>query len=263
MWKKVLIVSAVAAIAGSSLVYAQRAGGPDRFGPDRHPGMGRWQPTPEDMSAFLDARIAGMKAGLKLSPDQEKNWPAFESAYRDLAKLRMDSVKARHEAREQRRSERQARRNRPQDDAQKGDRQQDAQASDRAPGRDLAAFMERRAEAMTAHAAAYKKFADAAGPLYQSLDQGQKRRFAMLAHVLQPRPMRFAHDHGRGFGPGERGFGDRRRGENGFGGPRFGALDGPLGPMGSFAAAQPPAADPGLAALAEDEAELTPPAPRE
>ena len=33
---------------------------------------------------------------------------------------------------------------------------------------------------MTARAASLKKLADAAEPLYKSLDDGQKRRFAML-----------------------------------------------------------------------------------
>ena len=37
-----------------------------------------WQPSAEDISAFMDARIAALKAGLRLTPDQEKNWPAFE-----------------------------------------------------------------------------------------------------------------------------------------------------------------------------------------
>jgi hypothetical protein len=48
----------------------------------------RWQPSAEDISAFMDARIAALKAGLRLTPDQEKNWPAFESAVRDMAKAR-------------------------------------------------------------------------------------------------------------------------------------------------------------------------------
>ena len=39
----------------------------------------------EDRAAFVDARIAAVKAGLKLTPEQEKNWPAVESAVRDFA----------------------------------------------------------------------------------------------------------------------------------------------------------------------------------
>jgi len=223
MWKKVVIASAVAAVAGSSLVYAQRAGGPDGAGPDRRPGISRWQPTPEDMGAFLDARVAGIKAGLKLNADQEKHWPAFESAYRDLAKLRMDRMQERREARETRAKERQARRERRQD----GDAQRDAQAAtpNARPDGNFAERMERRAEAMTARAAAFKKYADALGPLYQSLDEGQKRRFAVLSRVSQGKPMRFARDgHRHGFGH-EHGPAGWRHGM-GFG-PRFGSLEGP------------------------------------
>src|SRR5580658_9125736 len=44
--------------------------------------------SPEDRAAFLDARIAALKAGLELNADQEKNWAPLESAMRDLAKER-------------------------------------------------------------------------------------------------------------------------------------------------------------------------------
>jgi hypothetical protein len=40
----------------------------------------------EDRAAFLDARIAALKAGLELNAEQEKNWPPLESAMRDLAR---------------------------------------------------------------------------------------------------------------------------------------------------------------------------------
>src|SRR6188474_726406 len=43
--------------------------------------------------------------------------------------------------------------------------------------------MNLRAEVMGQRAAGLKKLADAAGPLYKSLDDGQKRRFAMLARL--------------------------------------------------------------------------------
>ena len=49
----------------------------------------------EDVAAFTDARVAGLKAGLKLTAEQEKNWPAVETAIRDLAKDRGDRMKER------------------------------------------------------------------------------------------------------------------------------------------------------------------------
>src|SRR5467141_5010909 len=79
---------AALAIAASTAVYAQHH---------------RWfhehmRMSPEDRAAFTDARIAAVKAGLKLNPDQEKLWPPVEAAVRDFAKLRIDRANARMNA---------------------------------------------------------------------------------------------------------------------------------------------------------------------
>ena len=161
MWKTVLAGTAALAIAGSSLVYAQQGpGGPDR--------MRGWHPSAEDISAFGDARIAALHAGLKLTTEQEKNWPAVESALRDLAKQRSERFSARASA------------ERPTDAVER---------------------LTLRADAMTQQGAALKKLAEAAGPLYKSLDEGQKRRFAMLARLNDRESMgeRGRHGH-RGMG---------------------------------------------------------------
>src|ERR1700732_3477964 len=50
--------------------------------------------SPEDRAAFLDARIAALKAGLVLNAEQEKNWGPLESAMRDLAKQRAERFAA-------------------------------------------------------------------------------------------------------------------------------------------------------------------------
>src|SRR5260370_35048423 len=84
--KKVLLAGvAPLAIAGSTVVYAQPR-------PWFHAHV---QMNPEDRAAFIDARIAAVKAGLKLTPDQEKLWPPVEAAVRELAKLRIDRANAR------------------------------------------------------------------------------------------------------------------------------------------------------------------------
>src|SRR5208283_1540865 len=82
MKKHLLIAAAAAALSlpvQSSGVFAappqQQAGAP-------------WRLSDEDRAALVDARIAGLKAGLKLTPAQEKNWPALEAAIRDRAKAR-------------------------------------------------------------------------------------------------------------------------------------------------------------------------------
>ena len=87
--KKLLLAGvAVLAIAGSTAVYAQHRGH-DGF---RHHHM---RMNPEDRAAFFDARIAAVKAGLKLNPDQDKLWPPLEAAVRDFVKLRIDRANAR------------------------------------------------------------------------------------------------------------------------------------------------------------------------
>ena len=159
MMKNVLAVTVALSLTGASLALAQP--GPERGGM-------RWQPNAEDAAAFTDARIAALKAGLKLTPEQEKNWPAVETAIRDLAKDRADRMKARMERMA---ALREARRG--------ADNAQPAAE----PGPDAIARLREGADAMTTRAANLKKLADAAEPLYKSLDDGQKRRFAVLLHM--------------------------------------------------------------------------------
>src|SRR5262245_45636189 len=99
---KLIVAGATAlALAGSTLVYAQqRPAGPDAAQDQR--GHPRWQMSADDAQAFADARIAALKAGLRLTPDQEKSWPAVEAAMRELAKeriARMDQWRKEREAR--------------------------------------------------------------------------------------------------------------------------------------------------------------------
>jgi zinc resistance-associated protein len=112
--------------------------------------------SPEDRAAFLDARIAALKAGLELNAEQEKNWAPLESAMRDLAKQRAERFAVWKERREDNQDE-------------------DAEIS---PIDRLA----RASERLSARAADLQKLAAAAKPLYDSLDDGQKRRFAVLFH---------------------------------------------------------------------------------
>src|SRR5919108_1493598 len=90
MWKAVLAGTTALALAGSSLVFAQQQS--PQAGAE---GRQHWRPSEQDINAFTDARIAGLKAALKLTPDQEKNWPAVEQAIRDLAKERYERRVAR------------------------------------------------------------------------------------------------------------------------------------------------------------------------
>jgi hypothetical protein len=170
--KKILLASvAVLVLAGSTAVFAQH-----RPWSHHHARM-----NPEDRAAFADARIAAVRAGLKLTPDQDKLWPPVEAAVRDFAKLRIDRANARVNER--------------QDDA-KGPQTPD----------NPVARLQQRADAMATTAAALKRIADAADPLYKTLDDGQKRRLAILTHM-----------EGR-FGGGQGDGWRRRGGERGFDG---------------------------------------------
>src|ERR1700756_5982749 len=88
---KRLAIATVAALAlvSSTAVYAQ-------YRPWFHEHMQRF--SAEDRTAFVDARIAAVHAGLKLNADQEKLWPPVETAVRDFAKLRIDRANARMNA---------------------------------------------------------------------------------------------------------------------------------------------------------------------
>jgi hypothetical protein len=141
---------AALAIAASTAVYAQHSWLHDRM-------MGHTRMSAEDRAAMADAKIAAVHAGLKLTADQEKLWPPVESAVRDLVKIRIDRAKAREAA------------------------QAAANGADQ-PRPDPVTRLRNRADRMAVTATALKKIADAADPLYKTLDDGQKRRLAMLTH---------------------------------------------------------------------------------
>src|SRR6478672_9237175 len=86
MLKAILAGTTALVIAGSSLVYAQQRQG--------RPEFGRGQPNVEDMRAFAEARLGALRAGLMLTPEQERNWPAFEQAAREFAMQRLARVNA-------------------------------------------------------------------------------------------------------------------------------------------------------------------------
>jgi len=230
MWKKAAVGAAALVLAGSMMVFAQQRGfdGPRAYddprgmphdfsrdmrrdGPRDVPRdaqrQGDWRPSAQDLSAFADARIAALHAGLQLNADQERNWPAFEQALRELAKMRIERFAAA--------------------------RDQQAQPQP-PPSTDPIERLQRRADAMTARGAALKRLADTAGPLYQSLDDAQKHRFALLARFMRPHgPHRMMGRERFGGGPGFGGFGGRdgMRGD-GFHMRRFGEDHGMRGPYG-------------------------------
>jgi LTXXQ motif family protein len=178
MWKSAVVGAGALALVGATILMAQDRGpggqrrwmGADMAQGDRGGGHGwhRWGGGPggpggeqrkwtaDDMRAFSEARIAALKAGLALRPDQDRNWAAFEQALRARAKDRIERMQARTDAQQQ-------------------------------PVTDPIERLRRASEAATRRGAALKQIADAAAPLYQSLDDAQKARFQLLA--------RFGHRH--------------------------------------------------------------------
>lgn len=172
MRKSVIAAIAAVVVIGSTAVYAQHRH-------YHHPRI-----SAEDRSAFVDARVAAVKAGLQLTPEQEKNWPPVEAAVRDFAKQRIALANARAGERDARRAER--------------DQRVDRGSGDQTF--DPVARLRERADTMATTAAGLKRIADAAEPLYKSLDDGQKRRLAVLTRMGGKHGWR-GHGMERGFGP--------------------------------------------------------------
>lgn len=210
MLRPVIAATAILAIAGSSLVYAQqRFGDRDGYGQRGARFEHRHPVNPADVAAFTDARIAALKAGLELTPDQQKNWPAFEQALRDMAQLRIQRIQARLAGEQQ---------------------QAPTTPFDR---------LERRADAMAKRSAALKQVADSGAPLYQSLNDDQKQRFMVLARMLRPHRRMHAmlerrRREGEGYGwRHQHSFGQQGFGRRDFGPQGSGQQDGGVADQGS------------------------------
>ena len=145
MKKFVVATIAVAALGGSvfALGAAAAPGDPPQPGDAREVG-----------GFMLDAHLAGMKAALKLTPDQEKNWAAFEASVRDATQARRDAMRAMR-------------------DAARGDERP-------SPIERMNTMADRLAKASSE----IKAIASAAKPLYDSLDDSQRRHFGPLMATL-------------------------------------------------------------------------------
>ena len=156
MKKIILAAAAVALLAGPPLTSTA-------FGENDDPPTHGDRPSMTERAALFDARLIGFQAALKLTADQQKNWPAFETALRVGAKDRADRF------REMRAHE--------DDDKQ-------PTLIDRLNG-----ISDRLAKRSTE----IKLVAEAATPLYSSLDDEQKRIFAALLRDLRREGRHGAH----------------------------------------------------------------------
>jgi LTXXQ motif family protein len=156
---KSLLVAAFVAGSLSAPTFALAAEGDQQA--SRAERMQHWA---ADRETVLDATLAGMKASLGLTSDQEKLWGPFESAVRDADKSRMDAMGQMM--------------------------RMHAQGERMSPVDRLQAMSDRLSQGATN----VKKIADAAKPLYDSLDELQKHKFGMLGRMLMPERSRFAMD---------------------------------------------------------------------
>ncbi|WP_158817049.1 Spy/CpxP family protein refolding chaperone [Methylocapsa sp. S129] len=121
------------------------------------PDAAQTQRMMDNHAVLLEAHLAGMKAGLKLTAEQEKNWPAFESAIRDAAKAHAEGWRQMHEHMDG------------------GERPSPIE------------HMTKMSEHLQKMSAELKMVADAGKPLYDSLDDSQKRHFGPLLRDFLPR----------------------------------------------------------------------------
>ncbi len=150
-------------LAGLMASGAIAAGPPDAPPPTaqtrmdgEHGSRARAPMTEEDRAAFFDSRIAGLKAGLKLTPEQEKLWPPVETALRDAGQAMAANMDKMRKA---------------------------------GPPADPLDGLRRMADMSTQRGAALAKLADAATPLNATLSEAQKHRLPALLHDLRPRGM--------------------------------------------------------------------------
>ncbi|MGD0636325.1 MAG: Spy/CpxP family protein refolding chaperone [Beijerinckiaceae bacterium] len=154
--KKFIVIGIVAAALISS---AQINGSIAQTGEKLPPEQSEQKTGPADnqIANEVDARIAQLKANLRLTVDQEKNWPGLQSALRDYG---IEQLKNAMESG-----------NRP------SRRDREHQGQDRP---NEIALMRMKADDLSARGASLKKLADAAEPLYGSLDDRQKRELVQF-----------------------------------------------------------------------------------
>jgi zinc resistance-associated protein len=147
MLKAILAGTTALTLIGGSVVYAQQSA-PTQ--PGSNIAQQRPHFTAEEYVTRTNARVTELKTELKLTPAQEKNWSLFEATVRESAKQRAEHFEQVRKTRDQAGGER-----------PRGD----------------------RAAATPEDVANQKKLAAALDPLYKSLDEGQKQKFATLFRV--------------------------------------------------------------------------------
>jgi hypothetical protein len=134
MRKPLFLLTAAALVAGAALTGSALAQDRSR----------RAELPANQIADQVEARTARIRADLRLTPEQENNWPGFESAMRDIGKKQAD--------------------------------REIALRADRAQQKGAIEQMRRGADYMSERSIDQKKLADSVQPLFTSLNEQQKRR---------------------------------------------------------------------------------------
>jgi hypothetical protein len=110
-----------------------------------------------DRLTLIQARIAAVKTGLQLTPAQQKDWDNLEKVAHEVIAARAAR--------------------------QIADVKEAAAFRDKD---DVVSGMKLAARDLTARGEELKRVADAAAPLFASMDAAQKHRFALLLHSFAP-----------------------------------------------------------------------------
>jgi LTXXQ motif family protein len=152
MLKTVVIGTTALFLTASSIANAQSSQIPSAAAPERL--------NATDQNTLTDMRVDLVKAALQLTPEQEKYWPAVESAIRANAEDRRARVAKIQET---------------------VGRSADQSRIEVLRNRDPIAFLQRRSQALAQRSADLDKLAEAWQPLYNTLSQEQRQRLAALA----------------------------------------------------------------------------------
>ena len=149
MWKVVAAGAAVVMIAGSTIVLAQGSTKVQESFDFVAGGL-----SSETIDTLTDARVGALKAVLQLTPAQAALWPSVDAALRDMIKARFERISA---------------------------------IRNESPAGDLGMRLRNRGEAMMAMGNRLKKLADAAEPLFRTLNDNQKRRLKLMEQIMDVR----------------------------------------------------------------------------
>jgi flagellar biosynthesis regulator FlaF/uncharacterized protein (DUF2237 family) len=152
MLKTVVIGTTALFLAASSIANAQSSQTSSPATPERL--------NATDRNTLTDMRVDLVKAALQLTPEQEKYWPAVESAIRAGAEDRRARIAKIQET---------------------VGRRADESRIEVMRNRDPIAYLQRRSQALAQRSADLDKLAEAWQPLYNTLSQEQRQRMAALA----------------------------------------------------------------------------------